>query len=202
MGADVLASWGLWGIGVMYGLEAMAFPWPIEVPLWLSGRMLEEGTAGYWELVLVTWLGTSLGNALAFALARLGGRPLVESLSRRLRLQDQAARVEGWIDRYGIGAVVITRWVNWGFGLSLWLAGFSRLSPGRALGAMLLNNALWACAWVELGRRLIAALSLAGLPSWLVLLPGVIFLLAWGAWRLWQNVAQARSRRLHLWNRQ
>jgi membrane-associated protein len=183
----LLSHWGVWGIGIMYLLEGLAVPWPIEIPLWISGRMLVEGSAGYWQLVWFTWLGTSVGNLVAFTIARRGGRPLLLFLSSRLHMDDEVQRLQGWIDRYGLMAVVFTRWINWGFGLTLWLTGFSRLPPGRTLGLMVLNNALWACAFVALGRILVGALHLAGLPGWLVLVPGVIILMVLGFMRLWRN---------------
>ncbi len=181
---STLESWGLWGIFFMYAAEAMALPWPIEVPLWLSGAMLHAGVTGYWQVVLATWSGTSAGNLLAFLIARLGGRPLLITLSRRLHLQGQVNRMQGWIERYGIGAVVVTRWINWGFGISLWLAGFSRIPPGRAVAAMILNNALWACMWVLLGRELVGVLRHVGLPDWLVLVPGAVLLVVWVTWQI------------------
>ena len=184
---DVISGWGLWGIAAMYALEALGVPWPIEIPLWLSGQILQQGANGYWQLVLVTWLGTSSGNLLAFTLARLGGRRLLATMSDRLHIQDQVNRAQSRIDRYGIGAVVVTRWINWGFALSLWLVGFSKIPPGRTIAVILINNALWASAWVELGQRVAGVLNLAGLPSWLMLVPGGIFLVSWGVWLLWRK---------------
>lgn len=171
----------------MYVLEGMAAPLPIEIPLWLSGHLLNQGVAGYWDLVLATWGGTTLGNVLAFTIGRMGGRPLLLFLSSRLRMEEQVQRFQGWIERYGLGTVLVTRWINWGFGLSLWMVGFSEMPAGRSLAVMTMNNLLWSCAWVALGRVVVRALYHVGLPGWFMLVPGTIMLVGLGVWRLYQR---------------
>lgn len=187
------SRWGLLGIAMMYALEAIV-PIPIEIPFWLSGQMLQQGAPRYWQLVLVTWLGTSVGNVLAFAVARMGGRPLLMKLMDWLHIQDEVSRLQRWIDRYGLGVVAMTRWINWGFGLSVWLTGFSRIPSWQALIVMLINNAFWSVAWVGLARIIVGALYLASLPNWLVLVPGVVLLTMWGMLRMWRNQRTSKLR--------
>jgi membrane protein DedA with SNARE-associated domain len=179
-----MAHWGIWGICLMYVLEGMAAPWPIEVPLWLTGDMLHHGQAGYWELVFVTWLGASLGNLIAFVVARLGGRSLLIALTNRFHLQKQVDRVQGWVRRFGLATVVFTRWTNWGFGLALWLMGFSDVSPYVVIPTMLINTAIWACAWVAFANLVVGGLVRAGLPGWFTLVPGAAVLAVMGIWQL------------------
>ncbi|MGE5675907.1 MAG: DedA family protein [Mycobacterium leprae] len=180
-----LSHLGHWGLAAMYGMEAIGLPLPIEIPLWLSGQWIHTGTAIYWEMVFFTWLGSSAGNLTAFLIARLGGRPLLEALAHRLRMQAQVQRMQGWIDRYGLWAVVFCRWINWGYALSLWLTGFARLPASQTLSVVLLNTAIWSMAWVALGRTLVGALHIAGLPGWFMLVPGAVMLVIMSLWRLW-----------------
>lgn len=187
----LLSRWGLLGIGLSYLLEAVGMPVPIEIPLWMSGHMILYGTASYWQLVTVTWAGNSAGNVLAFALARLAGRPLVERVANRLGLRSTVQRIERWMERYGLGTVVFTRWINWGYAISIWISGISRVRPVLTLGVMFANTAVWACAWVALGRWLVGVLHMAGLPGWLMLAPAIVLLALLGTWRL---VARWRSR--------
>jgi membrane-associated protein len=189
-----IASWGLFGIALVYALEALGVPVPIEVPLWISGQMIKEGQSSYWQLVMVTWAGTVLGNLLAFSLARLVGERLLAFVSTRLRMKDQVERVQSWVDRYGLGAVLLTRWINWGYAPSIWLAGVSRQPPVRTLGAVIINCLLWSCAWVLLGRTLIGTMSGAGWPTWILLLPPVLSVSGLAAWRLIKIMKRRRER--------
>ncbi|MGE5672655.1 MAG: DedA family protein [Mycobacterium leprae] len=180
---SVLANWGVLGLTLMYLLEGMAAPLPIEIPLWMTGQMLVARTHSYGELVFVTWLGSCAGNIVAFGLARIGGRPLLMKVSRLFRAEEQVKRAQRWMDRYGLWFVAVSRWINWGFGISLWLSGFSGIKPEKALGLMMVNNLLWSFWWVEFGRLLVGVLRFAGLPDWLILLPGVVGLVVIGIWR-------------------
>jgi membrane protein DedA with SNARE-associated domain len=180
----LLTNWGLLGIALVYALEAFGVPVPIEIPLWLSGQMMHQGLASYPTVVMYTWGGTLLGNALAFSLARSVGDRLLSYLSTRLGMKAQAEKVHRWVDRYGLGAVLLTRWINWGYAPSLWLAGVSGLPVSRTLTAIAINTGLWSCAWVFVGRTLIGGMSGAGLPSWLLLLPPIISVSGLATWRL------------------
>ena len=182
-----MAHWGVWGIILMYTMEGMAIPWPIEIPLWLSGDMLHHGQASYWGLVLATWFGSSLGNVIAFLLARWTGRPLLLSIASRFHMLARVEKGQEWVDRFGLGAVIFTRWINWGFGLALWLTGFSELTPRQVLPAMLINTAIWSCAWVALGKVVIRGLDHVGLPGWYMLIPGAVMLVSMGSWQLWRK---------------
>lgn len=174
---------GVWGLALMYIAEAMGAPWPVEIPLWLSGHLALKGVVGFVPLVLITWLSTSVGNVAAFWLARVGGRPLLDRLARSLRLEHEVQRAEGWLARYGLWAVVGARWINFGFGITLWVVGFARTNVRRTLGVVLVNNLLWAGAWVLLSRLLVRRLGEVGLPGWVLLLPAVLVVLGLAVWR-------------------
>lgn len=116
--APWIGKWGLSGLALMYGLESMAVPVPIEFPFVLSGLLLHADGHRYVVLVLVTWLTSSAGNMAAFALARRSGRHLWPRMGRFLA-PALILRFEKWVNRYGIAAVVFTRWINWGFGISI-----------------------------------------------------------------------------------
>lgn len=169
---------------MMYLLEAMGVPWPVEIPLWLSGRLSLQGSTGFVTLVLVTWAATSLGNLAAFWLARLGGRLLLDRLTGRLAIREHLKRIERWLHRYGLWAAVGARWLNFGFGLSLWVLGFSGVAPRRVLPVMLTNNLLWACAWVCASRLLVRWMGATGAPDWLLLAPPASVVVGACLWRL------------------
>lgn len=188
-----LRTWGLVGIGLVYTLEALGIPVPIEVPLWLSGQMIQNQQASVWELWLVTWTGTVIGNILAFSLARLIGERLIIFVSERLKMNDQVERVQRWVAKYGLGAVLLTRWINWGYAPSLWLAGVTGMPAARTLAIVVVNCGAWALAWVLLGRVIIGGMSGAGLPTWLLLLPPVISVSGIATWRLVKSARRPRN---------
>lgn len=174
----------------MYTLEAVGLPLPIEIPLLLSGRMVLGGQAGLPLLAATTWAGTSVGNLISYFLARRLGRPLLMRAAGRLGMERQILRMEGWLDRYGLLAIVVTRWINWGFALSLWAAGLSGIDPRRAFRTMLLNNLVWSIAWAMLGRTVAGMLHTNGLPAWWVLAPGLLLLSVGLIWRGYRRIRE------------
>lgn len=179
-----LSHWGLLGIAAMYFLEAGGFPWPIEIPFWLTGEALHAGAHTYSELVVFTWLGAVIGNTFALILSRVGGRWFLRFLKRE-RFQDQIGRTREWVRRYGLGALVITRWTNWGIAPTLWLMGLAPVPLGRAILVAAANDLAWAFVWVWLAQILIHAAHGVGLPGWLVVVPGLAAALVLGARHLW-----------------
>lgn len=179
-----LSQWGLLGIALMYFLEAGGFPWPIEIPFWLSGEALNAGAHTYGEMVIFTWLGALLGSVFTLTLSRVGGRRLVRLLPLG-RFRERAARTRAWVRRYGLGALVITRWTNWGIAPTLWLIGLAPVSLGRAVLVAAMNDLAWAFVWVWLARVLVHAAYGAGLPGWLVAVPGLAVAVIVGARQLW-----------------
>ena len=187
-----LSEWGLLGITAMYFLEAGGFPWPIEIPFWLTGEALHAGAHTYGEMVVFTWLGALLGSMFTLILSRLGGRWLVRLLPLG-RFREQAGRTREWVRRYGLGALVITRWTNWGIGPTLWLVGLAPVPLGWAFLVAAVNDLAWAFAWVWLARVLVHAAYGAGLPGWLVAVPGLAAAVAIGARQLWTRGYRRKS---------
>jgi len=171
-----LNQWGLPGLALMYGLEAMAVPVPIEIPLILSGALLIHGAHDFLTLAIITWAATCFGNASAFVLARSGGRQIWLRVADRFLDPRLVVRAESWVRRYGLGAMVFTRWINWGFGLSLWVTGLGTIPARRFWPVMLINNLIWSFAWVALSGLVARGMAVAHLPWWVVLFIPALFL--------------------------
>lgn len=159
-----VAAWGLWGLAALFLLEGLGLPLPAEIPLVLSGGLAHAGRYPFWTLVSVAWGATVAGNVLGYGAGYLGGRPLVERLAAWAGMsEERLERMEAWVRRHGMKIVFFTRWINWGFGQSLWLAGISRVPPTRFVPFMLALNFCWAVVWVWFGSLIARWLDHLGL---------------------------------------
>lgn len=92
--AELIRSWGAWGIAGSVGLMVVHsfVPFPAEFLALANGMVY----GAFWGSV-VTWIGAMLGAFLAFGLARWLGRPFVERMvrERHRRVIDAWSRREG-----------------------------------------------------------------------------------------------------------
>lgn len=169
---SALARWGIFGCALMYALEGMAAPVPIEIPFVLTGQMIYARSQLFWPVVLATWSASCLGNLSAFLLARWLGRGPVERLARRFGIgPERLQRATAWFRRRGVLAVVVTRWINWGYGISLWAAGFTGAPALPYLGIVVVNTFFWACWWTFASLAATRGVVWLGLPPWAVAVP-------------------------------
>lgn len=113
---------GPWGVVVSMGLMVVHsfIPFPAEFIAVANGMMY----GAFWGTV-ITWSGAMLGAFLAFGLSRKLGREFVHKMLEKKR----ALAVEEWSERYGGGAVFISRFIPViSFNLINYAAGLTKVS--------------------------------------------------------------------------
>lgn len=191
---------GLAVAGLIFLLEGIGTPIPVEAPLGILGYRLAHGTLSLVAAVLLMWVTTNVGNLIGYGLGYWGGRPLILRLIRLLRIKPESwDRMERWFHKNGLRAVVITRWINWGFAQNMWLCGITRIPLRRFLPVMLINNLLWAIGWSWLSSILLAFFRRRGfwmlrglvdhLP-WVLLGALTVGGLGWYLWRRFRRETQ------------
>jgi uncharacterized membrane protein YdjX (TVP38/TMEM64 family) len=130
-----IQSWGNWAVAASIALMVAhsLIPFPAELVSFANGMLFGP----IWGVV-ITWTGAMLGAALAFALARWFGRPLVDAVMS----ERQRAAIDRWTRRQGIGVLLLSRLmplisfnvINYGAGLTpiswwtfLWTTGLGIL---------------------------------------------------------------------------
>ncbi len=146
--AHLYKIFGLPGAGLIFFLEGIGVPIPVELPLGVVGLRMARGESTHWEIVLLMWFTTVAGNTAGYFLGYYGGRPLALKLLSWFRIKQEVwDRIETWFRRHGLKVVVATRWINWGFAQNMWLSGITRVPFGRFFLVMVVNDFLWAVAW-------------------------------------------------------
>ncbi|HYF90881.1 MAG TPA: VTT domain-containing protein [Symbiobacteriaceae bacterium] len=154
----ILETFGLPGAGLIFLLEGLGAPLPVEVPLWIIGARMVSGQATYLEMTLLMWLTTVVGNLFGYMLGYYGGRPAVMKLLQWFRVKPETwERMDTWFRKHGLKLVIATRWTNWGFAQNMWLCGITRVPFGRFFTVMVINNLVWALAWTRLARAALDA---------------------------------------------
>ncbi len=107
-------AWGWFGVAMLLAFENATGITPSEIILGLAGWMLISEHQLSPSMIplggLYAAIGSVLGASVAYWVARLGGRPLVDRLARWLRIDSaHIDRAENQFHRWGTGLVLVGR---------------------------------------------------------------------------------------------
>ena len=127
----VLKAISIGGYGGVFGLmvlESVGAPVPSEIVLPFAGFLASEGRMSLWLAASAGALACNVGSAIAYEIARWGGRPLIERWGRYLLLTpEDLARADRFFARFGGRAVLIARLLPVVRGLVSYPAGVARM---------------------------------------------------------------------------
>lgn len=150
-------GWG--GVFSMMVFENATGITPSEIVLSLAGWMLIEAHGEHPSLILLgglyAGLGSAIGASIAYWVARLGGRPMVEKFARWFRIDlKHVEAVEGHVRRWGLGLVLFGRVIPGVRTLVSIPAGLARIPFGKFFGATLAGAYVWCSLLIGAGYLL------------------------------------------------
>lgn len=112
-----IGQYGYLAVFVLMVLESACIPVPSEVVMLfggaLAGGVVVAGVHVHMNVVAVALAGVAgnlVGSSIAYAVGRIGGRPLVERFGRYVLLRDDdLRRAERFFERRGAAAVLVGR---------------------------------------------------------------------------------------------
>ena len=154
--ADVMASLGAPGVGLMTLLESVFPPIPSEVVLPLAGFLAQQGRMGLAAVLVASTLGSVLGALLLYEVARRIGQRRAVALLARMPLVDaeDADAATEWFLRHGRAAVFFGRLVPGVRSLISLPAGAARMPMGTFLVYTTAGTVLWNSLLVGAGYAL------------------------------------------------
>lgn len=133
-------------VGVLF--ESFGLPVPGESMLIVGAALASEGSMHLVPVLGAAWGAAVLGDNIAYAIGRFGGRRLVLRFGHRLGLTElRLAVVEGFFGRHGGKLVVVARFFELLRQLNGIVAGMAHMSWWRFLGYNALGAALWVGVW-------------------------------------------------------
>ena len=146
---------GYAGIAIVMAIETVFPPIPSELVLPLAGFQVARGTLGFFPALGASTLGAVLGALILYAIARLGGRPLILRLHPLLRITERDMdRADRWFDRRAVPIVLFGRLVPGVRSLVSVPAGLSEMPVWRFLAATAAGALLWNAALLGAGALL------------------------------------------------
>ena len=172
-------------LGVVAAIENVFPPIPadsvVALGSWLAGR--GEGSA--LGAFAATWAGNVGGAAAMYAVGRRHGAGWMRRRFPRLADERAEARLEALYGKYGVAALVVSRFIPGIRALVPPVAGALQIPPARALGAMAVASAVWYgsisyvafnadAEWSELMRLIHRSGTLVAASAAVLLATGII----------------------------
>jgi membrane protein DedA with SNARE-associated domain len=141
----LLGQYGSATVFVGLFLEHFGLPLPGESLLIGAAVLASRGEIPIGTLLIIAWLGATLGNAVGFAIGRYGGRHLVLRHGSKVGITERRfLSVESMFARYGDVVLVGARFVV----LLRQLSGIAAGTLGMGWARFMVLNALGAALWV------------------------------------------------------
>jgi membrane protein DedA with SNARE-associated domain len=152
-------QFGWWGVAGMMAFENATGITPSEIILGFAGWLLlaahQAPVAAVFLGGLVATLGSVLGASLTYWAARLGGRPVIYRMARRVRIDpSHIARVEEKFQRWGASLVFFGRVIPGVRTLVSIPAGLAKMPYPAFLLATAAGAYIWCTLLIGLGYLL------------------------------------------------
>ncbi len=145
---------GYAGIIVLMAMESSIFPVPSEIVIPPAAFLAAQGKLNFAGVVLAGTLGSYLGSAITYWVARLVGRPLIVKYGRFVLVTpEKLERAEHFLARYEAGGVFFARLLPVVRHLISIPAGIVRMNFSLFSVVTIAGSALWCWILAYLGHK-------------------------------------------------
>jgi membrane protein DedA with SNARE-associated domain len=146
--------WGYFGIILLMAMESSIFPVPSEIVIPPAAFLAARGDLSVSGVIIAGTVGSYLGSAITYWVARAVGRPLIVRFGRFFFLSaDKLARGEAWLIRYEAGGVFFARLLPVIRHLISIPAGIVRMNFVTFSTITIVGSALWCSVLAYLGHQ-------------------------------------------------
>lgn len=173
-----IEMYGYWLVLVAVALESLGIPFPGETALLASA--VYAGTTGRLNIVgviVAAATGAILGDNIGYSIGRIGGYPLVRTLTRLLRIEDKSLHyTERYFARHGDKTVFLGRFFSLLRTYVALFAGINRMPWRSFLFWNAAGGIIWATIYGLLGYILGRNLPLLGTVLHILGIGGIVVL--------------------------
>lgn len=140
-GNSVLLSSTLFALGVA---NVLLPPVPVGIAAAFAGYLAGTGNGSLVLVIISSTLGTFVGSVALYGMAAKYGPTLISrTFLRRFFTEDVRRRAEGLLGRYGVWAIVFSRYVTAMNFTSILLSGLLRVNPWKVIPATFVCNLIF-----------------------------------------------------------
>lgn len=183
----LVPQYGLWLLAATTFFSCLALPFPASILMLTAGGFAAAGDLVLWQAFVAAAAGGIAGDQLGYWAGRGFGARLLARLRQDPARDKLLARAVGFIDRRGVLAVFLSRWLVSPLGPWVNLTAGSAAYPwGRFTLSGVAGEAVWAGLYVGTGYAFAGNVEAASqmLGSVLGMVAGAAGVLVFGYW-LW-----------------
>jgi membrane protein DedA with SNARE-associated domain len=181
----LVPQYGLWLLAATTFLSCLALPFPASILMMTAGGFVAAGDLVLWQTFAAAAFGGIMGDQLGFWAGRGVGAPLLARAARDPARDALLSRAKSMLDRRGIIAIFLTRWLFSPLGpwVNL-ITGSTRYNPVQFTAASIAGESVWAGLYVGMGYGFAGNIQAASemLGSILGLLAAVAAVIILGMW--------------------
>ncbi len=136
----ILDRYGLWALFVACLVEGFGIPLPGQTLLIACALLAASGKLDLTAVIIVAWTATQLGDIIGYLIGRYG---LQGVLKRAARQRERLMKAEAAFARWGIGLLVVARFLDGLRQTSNIAAGALAMPWWRFLIGTVLGTSLW-----------------------------------------------------------
>ena len=135
-------------------MESSIFPVPSEIVIPPAAFLAAQGHLSFAGVIIAGTVGSYLGSAISYWVARAVGLPIIARYGRFFLLSpEKLDRAEVWLNRYEAGGVFFARLLPVIRHLISIPAGIVRMSFGLFSAVTIIGSALWCAILAYLGDK-------------------------------------------------
>jgi membrane protein DedA with SNARE-associated domain len=147
-------DWGYWGVIILMAMESSITPVPSEIVIPPAAFFVAEGRMSFWGVVLAGTLGSYIGAALTYWVARSAGRGFLLKYGRFFLLNEKKLdAAEVWMHRYEAGGIFFARLLPGIRHVISIPAGVVRMNFAMFSAMTVLGSFIWCWVLAYLGVR-------------------------------------------------
>ncbi len=149
-------DWGYAGVALLMAIESTVFPLPSELVVPPAAYWATQGRMHFWGVVAAATLGSWLGSAISYGVARALGRPLILKYGRYVFVPEKKwLLAENWINHYSAAGIFFARLLPVVRHLVSLPAGAARMPFGVFTTMTLLGSLVWSTVLAWFGARVL-----------------------------------------------
>lgn len=155
---ELVRSGGYWGVIGLMAMESSIFPVPSEIVVPPAAFWAAQGHMSFWGVIAAGTLGSYLGSAITFGVAKYAGLPLVMRWGKYFLLPpEKLLMAEAWVSQYSVFGIFMARLLPVVRHLISIPAGILKMNFLKFSLATIVGSLIWCSVLAFFGREVIGS---------------------------------------------